>query len=601
MTIRRKMLGVVAVAAIGFLVLIAASRIVLRGVQGELDHIEGQFLPKVGLEPALDAQFERITRGFQDAVGARDNDALEATRTEKTKFERLLADASDALDPAQTAKLRTALDVYYVAARDVSERLMRGDSDDALTDAIKVMQTKQSRVHEQISVTASLDRTALRGAFSSAKAGLSSSSLVSLLVSLVAVTFVLSLCIVLTRDILRSFTRMTAGFERFGAGHFDEPIAVVGKDELTDVAKNANTMAARLERLIREQTQAEKRFRDLMDNAPDAMVIVGEDETIALVNARAETLFGYARAELVGKPADMLLPERQRGKHLLREPNADPELEPYAKHKNGAEIPIEISRGPLETDDGVLVSSAMRDITERKRIETQLQASNQELEAFSYSVAHDLRSPLRGINGFSHALLEDWGDKLDADARAHLDRISTAAGRMGSLIDALLSLARVSRAAISRKEISMSALAESVVQQLRASHPDRVVEFENASSANAMAFGDPALIRATLENLIGNAWKFTANKSPAKITFGVERDDGIAVFFVRDNGAGFDMAYAEKLFAPFQRLHTVREFAGTGIGLATVQRIIRRHGGRIWADGVVDGGATFRFTLSDAS
>jgi light-regulated signal transduction histidine kinase (bacteriophytochrome) len=228
-----------------------------------------------------------------------------------------------------------------------------------------------------------------------------------------------------------------------------------------------------------------------------------------------------------------------------------------------------------------------------------LKLSNQELEAFSYSVAHDLRAPLRGINGFSRALLEDYGDKLDTDAHDYLDRIGAATARMGDLIDALLSLSRVARAELRREKVNLSGIAESVIKQLRASQPDRVVEFVNQE--NVVAIGDAPLLRAVLENLLGNAWKFTSAGPSACITFGAEKTDRVPVYHVRDNGAGFDMAYAKKLFAPFQRLHSEAEFAGTGIGLATVQRIVHRHGGRIWAEGNVGQGATFRFTLASAT
>ncbi len=596
MTIRTKLFGVVAATALGFLALIAASAIVLDRAQTKLTTIQNHFLPKAELEPALDAQLERISRGFQDAVGAHDVDALDATKIDKAKFEQLVEGAGDALDPVQSAKLNAALDAYYRSAFSVSERLMRGDSNEDLTDAITTMQSEQVRVAAQIKTTASLDRAELRGAFSAVGKAYQSAELLGLVVSLICVTLVLTLCAIITRDILRSFARLTDGFERFGIGEFGNPIAIFGHDELADVAGNANKMASSLALLMRQQGQAEKRFRDLMDSAPDAMVIVAEDDRIVLVNAMTEKLFGYTRAELVGSPADMLVPERYRGKRLLREPTRDLDVELEGKKKSGAEIPIDVSTGPVETGDGVLVSIAIRDVTERKRIEAALQTSNHELEAFSYSVAHDLRSPLRGINGFSRALLEDWGDKLDADARTQLDRICAAAGRMGLLIDALLSLARVSRAQLTRKEISLSSIAESVMQQLRLTQPDRKVQFE--CQADLVAYGDPALLRAVLENLLGNSWKFTSNASPAIISLSAEREGSTLAYRIRDNGAGFDMSYADKLFAPFQRLHTSREFAGTGIGLATVQRIIRRHGGRIWASGVVNEGATFHFTLS---
>ncbi len=271
--------------------------------------------------------------------------------------------------------------------------------------------------------------------------------------------------------------------------------------------------------------------------------------------------------------------------------------EPYGRRKDGTELPVEVTLSPIETDEGPLVSRAIRNITERKRIESELQLSNRELEAFSYSVAHDLRAPLRGINGFSLALLEDCADKLDPAGKDYLRRISDGATRMGQLIDALLGLARVTRKELRRESVNLTQLAEAVTKQLQAAEPGRTVVFDN--QPNVLAQGDPQLLRAALENLLGNAWKFTGTREAGRVTFGSTVQKGATVYYVSDNGAGFDMAYAAKLFTPFQRLHSASEFAGTGIGLATVQRIVTRHGGRIWAEGHVGQGASFFFTLSD--
>ncbi|MEW5791681.1 MAG: ATP-binding protein [Pseudomonadota bacterium] len=225
-----------------------------------------------------------------------------------------------------------------------------------------------------------------------------------------------------------------------------------------------------------------------------------------------------------------------------------------------------------------------------------LMAANQELEAFSYSVSHDLRAPLRAIDGFSLVLLEDYGEILDPAGREYLARVRRASQRMAELIDAMLNLARLSWSELCREPLDLSAFAREIAERLRQTQATRQVEFVLAEGVTAE--GDAQLIRAALENLLTNAWKFTSKQADARIEFGVREEAGERIYFVRDNGAGFDMAYADKLFGAFQRLHGATEFEGTGVGLATVQRIIHRHGGRIWAEGVVGQGAAFYFTLA---
>lgn len=233
-----------------------------------------------------------------------------------------------------------------------------------------------------------------------------------------------------------------------------------------------------------------------------------------------------------------------------------------------------------------------------KRVEartSELERANNELEAFSYSVSHDLRTPLRAIDGFSQALLEDYGQNLDATGHDYLARVRAGAQRMGTLIDDLLKLAHVSRATLNRESIDLSAIADEIVADLRVSDPQRKVDI--TIIPELMALGDPHLLRIVLENLFSNAWKYSGKRTRANIEFGLSQHNGGTAYFVRDNGAGFDMAYANKLFGAFQRLHDAKEFPGTGVGLATVQRIIHRHGGHIWAEAVIDKGSTFYFTL----
>jgi signal transduction histidine kinase len=229
----------------------------------------------------------------------------------------------------------------------------------------------------------------------------------------------------------------------------------------------------------------------------------------------------------------------------------------------------------------------------------QLEAANKELEAFSYAVSHDLRAPLRTIDGFSKAIIEDYGDKLDPDGHEHLQRVCGAADRMGRLIDDMLNLSRVTRSEMRHERLSLSDVARSVINELQSAQPERNAEVVIADRMSVE--GDPRLLRVVLDNLIGNAWKFTSKTPQARIEVGAAMRDGQRAFYVRDNGAGFDMAFAHKLFGAFQRLHAMEEFSGTGIGLATVQRIARRHGGKVWAEGAVGRGATFYFTLGGAA
>lgn len=281
----------------------------------------------------------------------------------------------------------------------------------------------------------------------------------------------------------------------------------------------------------------------------------------------------------------------------------------------GQEWVFRYSGAPVYDSDGrqILAAIVVRDITEYKRVEDQirrlnaqlekrvrertadLEAANKELEAFSYSVSHDLRAPLRAIDGFSQALLEDYADRIDETGRQYLRRVRAGSVRMASLIDDMLQLSRVTRTEIQRQGVNLSALAGSVLADLRSGKPDRCVEI--AIQPGLEAEGDPKLLRIALVNLLSNAWKFTGSEPGPRIEFAALDNQGGQTFYVRDNGVGFDMTYVDKLFGAFQRLHTENEFPGTGIGLAIVQRIVHRHGGRVWAESVVNQGATIYFTI----
>ncbi len=366
---------------------------------------------------------------------------------------------------------------------------------------------------------------------------------------------------------------------------------------------------------LSRRTHSDALYRQLVEEAPDALVVTGQRGRIQFVNSQAERLFGWRRGELVGESIETLVPERFRASHVgqragyVKAPRVRPlhsALDLHALRKDGSEFPADIALSPVQGVDGPEVISTIRDVTVRRAMERalkkakdELEAANCELEAFSESVANDLRAPLRQIEGFVSALLAGHADPLDETGRAHLGRVRAGAERMAQLIDDLLQLSGVSRGPLARDPVDLSALACSVVSGLAVSGDDRAVEVVIADGLSA--HGDSGLLRLVLENLLGNAWKFTARTPAARIELGVGERGGERAFFVRDNGAGFDMRYGEKLFRAFQRLHSASEFPGTGIGLATVRRIISRHGGRVWAEGSIGAGATFYFTLPDAA
>jgi PAS domain S-box-containing protein len=407
-------------------------------------------------------------------------------------------------------------------------------------------------------------------------------------------------------------------------------VAVVGfanrPAEYTEQDVNQMTLMMDSVWKIVERKQAEEKLklanaynRSLLEASLDPLVTIDASGKITDVNLATEKVTGRTRSELIGMDFSDYFTEPEKAKAGYQQVFEEGLVMDYAleiRHKDGHSTPVLYNAAVYNDDTGKVIGvfAAARDITERKKAEdeirklnrelegrviertAQLEASNKELEAFAYSVSHDLRTPLRGIDGFSLALLEDYADKLDEGGKDYLQRVRAGALKMGQLIDALLNLSRLTRGEVRRASVDLSSLAKNVVEELRKSEPDRRAEFTIAD--NVTVKGDPVMLRAAMDNLFANAWKFTGKRDMARIEFGVTRAEGKAAYFVRDNGAGFDMTYANKLFTAFQRLHGATDFPGLGIGLATVQRIIHRHGGRVWAEGEVEKGATFYFTLS---
>lgn len=372
----------------------------------------------------------------------------------------------------------------------------------------------------------------------------------------------------------------------------------------------------------------EEPFRALVDVAPQPIVAVDEQQRVVLFNASASEVFGYALEEVLGQPLSMLLPERSRQVHEEVQVPAfvgsgvavrrmGERREVSGLRKDGTEFPAQVGLSRVRIGERTLLMAVLEDISARRRHEDEIRALNEdlerrvsertaeleaatkELEGFSYSVSHDLRAPLRAIDGLSRILLDDYAPDLPAEAQRYLDVVRANAQRMGRLVDDLLAFSRLRNAQLNRQLLDLGAAAREVVTELERDVTGREIRF--AVGDLPPAFGDHALLRQVFFNLIGNAVKFTRPRSVAEIEVGARDADGDCAYFVRDNGVGFDMEYAGKMFGVFQRLHRDDEFEGTGVGLAIVQNIVARHGGRVWAEATVDRGATIFFTLGGSS
>jgi PAS domain S-box-containing protein len=383
-----------------------------------------------------------------------------------------------------------------------------------------------------------------------------------------------------------------------------------GKDELSNLVAAINRMLMELQTSENSLRRIEENDRAILDVMPATICEFSKDGTLKGWKPAKDGGLPFLVTKPVGKKLRQLIPvqcSEQAENHMKRALQTGTMQDfQYSILREDGWHSYE-SRMAKSGEAAVLTT--VRDITEQKQAEAALKKAQEEeekrthqfqvvideLESFAYSVSHDLRAPLRSIDGFSEILLEQYNDRLDDQGKDYLNRVRSASQRMSVLIDDLLKLSRVTRDEMHHENVNLSALAQKLTRELQQNQPERHVNFTIARGL--VAKGDANLLRVALENLLVNAWKFSRTRECATIEFGCTRTNGQHVYFVRDNGVGFDMAYADKLFGAFQRLHSPNEFEGTGIGLATVRRIINRHGGTIWAESTVDQGATFYFTL----
>lgn len=396
----------------------------------------------------------------------------------------------------------------------------------------------------------------------------------------------------------------------------------IRNDELGELYNSFNALLNELEKSHQELDASKSRTDTILEMVGSAIITVDENQSIILFNRRAQEIFGYMRDEVFGEKLDTLIPEENREKHRhhvrefgdgITKMSGARGVAIFALHKTGRKFPIDASISKIVLNNRPIYTVALDDITWREEAKKklkqnqealelmvskrthELEISNQELERYSYTIAHDLRAPLRAIISFSQIVLEEAGNKLEEDQRSSLERVVAAGKRMSVLIEHILNLSRLSRKEPKRVNLELNEKINTIITGLRANNPDRKINWivQEHLTANV----DPDLIEIVLLNLLDNAWKFTSDNDGAEIEIGMIHPEDKDVFFVKDNGAGFDMEYKDKLFHEFQKLHTNKDIQGEGIGLASVERIIQRHGGRIWAESSPDQGATFYFTL----
>ena len=419
----------------------------------------------------------------------------------------------------------------------------------------------------------------------------------------------------------RDLPEMLRDLRKNQVSHFSRTLEVGERvfDEIIYLAPQFDSLRIYAMDVTERRRLEEERDRlaAIVENSDDAIIAKSLDGIIVDWNKGAEKLYGYTAKEIRGRHVSILFPAGHEDEatpiieKIARGENVEP-FETIRLTKDGRSIPISLSISPIKDMYGKITgaSSIAHDISARKQAEEKIEElnanlaeragelalANQELEAFNYTVAHDLRKPLTVVSGYCQVVKELCGNQLDGHCKEYLQQVYNGTLRMNRLIDALLNFSHLGHVELHREMVDLSDMAQLVAAEQKLAEPGRPAEFRIA--AGVRAYGDANLLRVVLDNLLGNAWKYTGKRERAVIEFGVTEIDGKPAWFVRDNGEGFDMADAEKLFIPFQRLPGAAEFKGFGIGLATVERIIRRHGGKIWAEGEPDQGSTFYFTLS---
>ncbi len=673
MTFSRKLLLIVGTTALAFILVITVGLLTARRVNQQIESIEARYVPMLELAPKLEAELEQLRNAFRDAVAAQDLDALEATVELENKLLANVDGARDVMRPGDAASLRSSIDNYYDSAFAVSARLIKGETGEALVDAMAQMQSAHARAERELERTTAIDRQQLTGAFDTVRLANRAAGWLRISIAVVCLTFVLGLSLWISRGVLRSLAELSEGFARFGEGDFSRPMEILSADELGDAARSANRMADKLHQSDQQRTATEW---IKSGQAGLAVELQGELEPAEVarrsvrflarhLGSPAATFYDVVEARLVplghyGLSDTKPLPGFARGEGLIGEAALQHEIlildepPPDALRVRSSMVdgppralvvvPLIHLGNVIAVMELALMTALSRDTTDfllavrdtvatalevargqaaRRELlaQTQRQASmlaeqeerlrdanadlsraneglqqqTAELDSFSYSVSHDLRAPLRAIDGFTRILIEDHGENLDAEGRRITEVIRNNTQKMGRLIDDLLAFSRLGRQAVKQRRIDMTALARSAFEESSSAEPDRKIRLEMSDLPPTT--GDAALLEQVWLNLMTNAVKYTRNMDEAVIEVSGKVVEGEVIYSVHDNGVGFDMKYVDKLFGVFQRLHTSTEFEGTGVGLALVSRVVKRHKGRVWAESVKDAGATFSFAL----